>query len=250
MTRIPAVQVLDRFTNLGPIVDFAVQDLERQGQGQLVSCSGVGADGSLRIVRNGIGINETATIELAGIKARCWELACGAMRQGALCGAGTGTCRVMRQGAFCGMRAGLNVPASGYVRCAALPCRAGHLGPAPFLWHCEPCRAGTASGLDRQDMQPASVAESLTRLHALFTWLQGIWNLRRSYTDVHDAALVLSFVGETRVLAINAEDELDEEEIEGFEAAVQTLYCGNTVHDQLLQVRRSRMHARPMLPAR
>ena len=31
-----------------------------------------------------------------------------------------------------------------------------------------------------------------------------------------DTYLVLSFVGETRILAINADDELDEAEIEGF----------------------------------
>lgn len=52
------VEVLERFVNLGPIVDFCVVDLERQGQGQVVTCSGAYKDGSLRIVRNGIGINE------------------------------------------------------------------------------------------------------------------------------------------------------------------------------------------------
>ena len=35
---------------------------------QLVCCSGVGKDGSLRIVKSGIGINEAASIDLAGIK--------------------------------------------------------------------------------------------------------------------------------------------------------------------------------------
>lgn len=66
--------------------------------------------------------------------------------------------------------------------------------------------------------------------------VQGMWNLRRSYADEHDAQLVLTFVGETRVLAINEEEELDEAEVEGFDARAQTLYCGNTVQDQLLQV--------------
>ena len=42
----------------GPIVDFCVVDLERQGQGQVVTCSGAYKDGSLRVVQNGIGINE------------------------------------------------------------------------------------------------------------------------------------------------------------------------------------------------
>ncbi|XP_031549547.1 DNA damage-binding protein 1-like [Actinia tenebrosa] len=61
------VQVLETFTNLGPIVDMVVVDLERQGQGQLVTCSGANKEGSLRIIRNGIGIHEHATIDLPGI---------------------------------------------------------------------------------------------------------------------------------------------------------------------------------------
>ena len=52
------VEVLGRYVNLGPIVDFCVVDLERQGQGQVVTCSGAYKDGSLRIVQNVIGINE------------------------------------------------------------------------------------------------------------------------------------------------------------------------------------------------
>ena len=43
------VEVLERYVNLGPIVDFHVVDLERQGQGQVVTCFGA---------YNGIGINE------------------------------------------------------------------------------------------------------------------------------------------------------------------------------------------------
>ena len=46
---------MDSYTNLGPIVDMCVVDLDRQGQGQLVTCSGALRDGSLKIIRNGIG---------------------------------------------------------------------------------------------------------------------------------------------------------------------------------------------------
>jgi DNA damage-binding protein 1 len=52
------VEVLERYVNLGPIVDFFVVDLGRQGQGQVATCFGAYKDGSLRVVRNGIGINE------------------------------------------------------------------------------------------------------------------------------------------------------------------------------------------------
>ncbi|ROL51216.1 DNA damage-binding protein 1 [Anabarilius grahami] len=64
------VAVMETFTNLGPIVDMCVVDLERQGQGQLVTCSGAFKEGSLRIIRNGIGIHEHASIDLPGIKGR------------------------------------------------------------------------------------------------------------------------------------------------------------------------------------
>nr|POF11929.1 dna damage-binding protein 1 [Quercus suber] len=67
------VEVLERYVNLGPIVDFCVVDLERQGQGQVATCSAAYKDGSLHIVRNGIGINEQASVELQGIKGM-WSL--------------------------------------------------------------------------------------------------------------------------------------------------------------------------------
>lgn len=67
------VQIMETFTNLGPIVDMCVVDLERQGQGQLVTCSGAYKEGSLRIIRNGIGIHEHASIDLPGIKG-IWPL--------------------------------------------------------------------------------------------------------------------------------------------------------------------------------
>ncbi|VVB12240.1 unnamed protein product [Arabis nemorensis] len=58
------VEILESYVNLGPIVGLCVLDLERQGQGQVVTCSGAYKDGSLRIVRSGIGINEQASVEL------------------------------------------------------------------------------------------------------------------------------------------------------------------------------------------
>ncbi|XP_076938869.1 DNA damage-binding protein 1-like, partial [Bidens hawaiensis] len=126
------VEVLEKYVNLGPIVDFCVVDLERQGQGQVVTCSGAYKDGSLRIVRNGIGINEQASVELQGIK--------------------------------------------------------------------------------------------------------GMWSLRSATDDVYDTFLVVTFINETRILAMNMEDELEETEIEGFCSEVQTLFCHDAVHNQLVQV--------------
>ncbi|CAG2183595.1 unnamed protein product, partial [Oppiella nova] len=67
------VDIIETYTNLGPIVDMIVVDLDRQGQGQLITCSGAFKEGSLRIIRNGIGIQEQATIDLPGIKG-VWQL--------------------------------------------------------------------------------------------------------------------------------------------------------------------------------
>ena len=62
------VIVVDNFTNLEPILEMVVVDLERQGQGQLVSCSGGFKEGSLRFIRNGIEIHEVTSIYLPDIQ--------------------------------------------------------------------------------------------------------------------------------------------------------------------------------------
>jgi len=125
------VELLDSFPNLGPIVDFRVVDLDRQGQGQVVTCSGVGKDGSLRVIRNGVGINELAQLDLSGIN--------------------------------------------------------------------------------------------------------GVWSLRKSHKEKYDHLLAVSFVGQTRFLTITAED-LEETEIQSFSSDEQTLFTGNVINDQIVQV--------------
>ena len=67
------INILETYTNLGPILDMLVVDIEKQGQGQLITCSGGHRNGSLRIIRSGIGIHESANIELPGVKA-LWPL--------------------------------------------------------------------------------------------------------------------------------------------------------------------------------
>lgn len=74
---------MESFTNLAPIMDMCVVDLERQGQGQLVTCSGAFKEGSLRIIRNGIGIQEHASIDLPGIKGM-WALTVASGKKGFL----------------------------------------------------------------------------------------------------------------------------------------------------------------------
>lgn len=65
------LDIVQNYTHLGPILDFCIvkgMGYLRQGQGQVVTCSGMGKDGSLRVIRNGIGISEEAYVELPGIK--------------------------------------------------------------------------------------------------------------------------------------------------------------------------------------
>uniref|UniRef100_A0A8B9NN81 DNA damage-binding protein 1 n=1 Tax=Accipiter nisus TaxID=211598 RepID=A0A8B9NN81_9AVES len=132
------VVAMETFTNLGPIVDMCVVDLERQGQGQLVTCSGAFKEGSLRIIRNGIGIHEHASIDLPGIKGAFWNFNC-------------------------------------------------------------------------------------------------LWPLRSDSHRETDNTLVLSFVGQTRVLMLNGE-EVEETELTGFVDDQQTFFCGNVAHQQLIQI--------------
>jgi hypothetical protein len=59
----------------------------------------------------------------------------------------------------------------------------------------------------------------------------------------HDQCLVITFVESTHVLAMNANDELDEAAIEGFVTDKMTLFCGSLDHDHTVQVRHACMHA-------
>ena len=68
------MEVLATHTNIGPIRDMCLVDNDRQGgQRQLVTCSGAYKDGSLRVIRSGIGLQEQASLEVPGIKA-LWSL--------------------------------------------------------------------------------------------------------------------------------------------------------------------------------
>lgn len=78
------VEIVEEYTNLGPIVDFDLRACideqtasKVQGgkyrQSLVVTCSGVGADGTVRLVRNGVGMREHAAVEMEGIKGM-WSL--------------------------------------------------------------------------------------------------------------------------------------------------------------------------------
>ncbi|OZC09249.1 hypothetical protein X798_03793 [Onchocerca flexuosa] len=60
------ISLLDSYTNLAPIRDMTI--MRCNGQQQILTCSGAYKDGTIRIIRNGIGIEELASVELKGIK--------------------------------------------------------------------------------------------------------------------------------------------------------------------------------------
>ena len=74
------IHVVEEYTNLGPIVDFDLisesfspistitNSTPENSQSMMVCASGAGKDGSIRIVRNGVGMREYAAIELPGIR--------------------------------------------------------------------------------------------------------------------------------------------------------------------------------------
>ncbi|KAJ1993878.1 DNA damage-binding protein 1a [Dimargaris cristalligena] len=67
------LQVVETFPNLAPITDFCVVDVDKQGQGQMVTCSGAYSTGSLRVIRNGIGIHPQLAMPIPGVK-HVWSI--------------------------------------------------------------------------------------------------------------------------------------------------------------------------------
>ena len=77
--------VVEEYTNLGPILDFdlvpttpgAVPGVDSANspvqQSQVVTASGSSKSGSLRLIRNGIGMNEYASVEIPGIQ-NMWSI--------------------------------------------------------------------------------------------------------------------------------------------------------------------------------
>uniref|UniRef100_A0A8B9LRQ7 DNA damage-binding protein 1 n=1 Tax=Astyanax mexicanus TaxID=7994 RepID=A0A8B9LRQ7_ASTMX len=65
--------------------------------------------------------------------------------------------------------------------------------------------------------------------------IKGLWPLRSEAGRETDDMLVLSFVGQTRVLMLSGE-EVEETELPGFVDNQQTFFCGNVAHQQLIQI--------------
>jgi DNA damage-binding protein 1 len=68
------LDILNTYTNLAPIVDFClVETDDGKGPSHIVTCSGGKDDGTLRVVRHGVGLTELAALDMEGIQ-RVWTL--------------------------------------------------------------------------------------------------------------------------------------------------------------------------------
>lgn len=57
------VDVPETYKNIAPIMDAVVEDIDGSGQPTIITCSGGGNTGSLRIIRNGANFTEDVRIE-------------------------------------------------------------------------------------------------------------------------------------------------------------------------------------------
>jgi len=65
--------VITTFSNLAPISDFCVIEDRKSLMNQIVTCSGAYRDGSLRVIKQGIGIRDLGSFEVGGVQ-RLWAL--------------------------------------------------------------------------------------------------------------------------------------------------------------------------------
>ncbi|ORY81221.1 CPSF A subunit region-domain-containing protein [Leucosporidium creatinivorum] len=67
------IQLVASYASLAPILDCCVVEGEGGGDSHVVTCSGAYKGGSLRVVRQGVGLSELANLEMEGIQ-RLWSL--------------------------------------------------------------------------------------------------------------------------------------------------------------------------------
>ena len=67
------LSVVEEYTHLGPIVDFDLVPTPGSKQSQVITASGSSQSGSLRLIRNGIGMNEYAAVDIPGIQSM-WSI--------------------------------------------------------------------------------------------------------------------------------------------------------------------------------
>ena len=76
----PTLDVVHRWPNLAPIMDFVVDDgagvdpgQAKSAQARIITCSGTGSTGSLRIVRNGVSFEDILALPEARVR-RLWSV--------------------------------------------------------------------------------------------------------------------------------------------------------------------------------
>lgn len=62
------ISLLASYTSLAPILDCCIVESEGGGASSVVTCSGAYKGGSLRVVRQGVGLDELAALEMEGVQ--------------------------------------------------------------------------------------------------------------------------------------------------------------------------------------
>ncbi|KAK4046170.1 hypothetical protein OIV83_006279 [Microbotryomycetes sp. JL201] len=68
------LQLLDSFTSLAPILDCCIVRPTSGGPSRVVTCSGAYKGGSLRVISQGMGVTELASLDVEGVQ-RLWTVA-------------------------------------------------------------------------------------------------------------------------------------------------------------------------------
>lgn len=78
------LEEVQRWPNLAPILDFVADDgsggspsSSKSAQARIITCSGTGPTGSLRVVRNGVAVEDVASLQEPDVR-RIWSVADGA----------------------------------------------------------------------------------------------------------------------------------------------------------------------------
>ena len=76
------LEILNAYTNLAPIVDFCVVETgDGKGPSHMVTCSGGKDDGTLRVIRHGVGMTDLASLDMEGVQ-RVWTINSGNVEEG------------------------------------------------------------------------------------------------------------------------------------------------------------------------
>lgn len=62
------ISLIASYTSLAPILDCCIVESDGGGASSVITCSGAYKGGSLRVIRQGVGLDELAALEMEGVQ--------------------------------------------------------------------------------------------------------------------------------------------------------------------------------------